>query len=69
MFFRRIDKDNVKTAIAYGEIIESYPQDTPFPSYLMLDFVKGRPIHVVFSYDVDTQTGYVVTTYIPTPDL
>ena len=69
MFFRRISKEEVTRAIAYGHIIEEKPDDLPFPSYLILDFQDGRPIHVVFSYDEVNDTGYVVTTYIPDPNL
>ncbi|NEQ71532.1 MAG: DUF4258 domain-containing protein [Symploca sp. SIO2D2] len=65
MFFRRISKRDVQTVVNYGEVIEENPDDTPFPSYLLLDFLEGRPIHVVFSYDEFTGTGYVVTAYIP----
>jgi hypothetical protein len=69
MFLRSISQAEVKSTIAYGEIIQTYPDDQPFPSYLLLDFIDGRPIHVVFSYDQDTDTGYVVTTYIPDPSI
>lgn len=69
MFFRRISKDEVKRVINYGEVIEEKPDDNPFPSYLMLDFVNGKPLHVVFSYDKTTDTGYVVTAYIPDSNL
>ncbi len=65
MFLRRISQKEVKAVVAYGEVIEENPHDTPFPSYLLFDFVKGRPIHVVFSYDESADTGYVVTAYIP----
>ncbi|AFZ13743.1 hypothetical protein Cri9333_2904 [Crinalium epipsammum PCC 9333] len=69
MFLRRISKKEVDSVVAYGEVIEENPEDTPFPSYLLLDFVDGKPIHVVFSYDESTDTGYVVTAYIPDPNL
>lgn len=69
MFLRRITHEEVKTVIAYGEIIDESPDDQPFPSYLLLDFVGNRAIHVVFSYDQETDTGYVVTTYIPDPEI
>jgi len=65
MFFRRISEADVRVVVTLGEIIEEYPDDQPFPAYLLLDFVKGKPIHVVLSYDQDTDTGYVVTAYIP----
>jgi hypothetical protein len=69
MFLRRISRRDVQAVVAYGEVIEENPDDTPFPSYLLLDFVEGRPIHVVFSYDESRETGYVVTAYIPDPKL
>lgn len=65
MFFRKIDKNAVNAAIAYGEIIEERLDDTPFPSYLILDFIAGQPLHIVLSYDEATETCYVVTAYIP----
>lgn len=69
MFLRRISKSDVQAVVTYGEVIEENPDDTPFPSYLLLDFVEGKPIHVVFSYDKSTDTGYVVTAYIPDPEI
>lgn len=69
MFFRRISKEDVRTAINYGEVIEEKPDDTPFSSYLILDFVNNKPIHVVFSYDKTNDTGYIVTAYFPDPQL
>jgi len=65
MFLRRISKNEVKAVVAYGEVIDERPDDQPFPSYLLLDFVGGKAIHVVFSYDESTDTGYIVTAYIP----
>jgi hypothetical protein len=50
MFARRISEVEVETTIDRGTIIESYPDDTPFASYLVLDFIDGRPIHVVYSF-------------------
>jgi Domain of unknown function (DUF4258) len=50
MFYRRISKNEVETAIVYGEIIEENLDDEPFPSYLIFDYVDGKPIHVVLSY-------------------
>jgi len=67
MFFRGISQAEVRAAIQLGEVIEAYPDDDPFPAYLLLDFVKGRPIHIVFSYDQETDTGYVVTAYSSFP--
>lgn len=69
MFLRRISQRQVQAVVAYGEVIEENPDDTPFPSYLLFDFVEGRPIHVVLSYDESNDSGYVVTAYIPDTNL
>ncbi len=69
MFFRRISQQEVQQIITYGEVIEENPNDTPFPSYIILDFVDSKPIHVVFYYDEVSDTGYVVTAYIPDSNL
>jgi hypothetical protein len=69
MFLRRISESDVQSVVAYGEVIEDYPDDNPFPSCLLLDFVKGMPIHVVLSYDVETSSCCVVTAYVPDPKI
>ena len=69
MFSRQISEDEVKQVIACGEIIEEQPDDRPFPSYLILDFINNKPFHVVFAYDEVTGTGYIVTAYIPDSNL
>ena len=67
MFARRISESDVKIAIDRGTIIESYPADTPFASYLLLDFIDAYPIHVVYSIDESTNIIYVITAYNPDP--
>jgi Domain of unknown function (DUF4258) len=69
MFFRRISTREVEAVVVSGEVIEENLNDIPFPSYLLFDFVEGKPIHVVFSYDESTDTGYIVTAYIPDENL
>jgi Domain of unknown function (DUF4258) len=69
MFARRISEAEVKIAIDRGTIIESYPDDTPFASYLVLDFIDGRPIHVVYSIDELTNIFYVITAYSPDSEI
>jgi hypothetical protein len=69
MFARRISDADVEIAIDRGTIIESYPDDTPFASYLVLDFIDGCPIHVVYSIDESTNIFYVITAYNPDPGI
>jgi hypothetical protein len=65
MFQRRISRDEVKSVLAEGEVIAEYPDNRPYPSYLMLRVVNQRPIHVVAAKDAETLTAYVVTAYEP----
>jgi hypothetical protein len=65
MFRRSISRDDVKAVIREGKIIKEYPDDTPYPSFLTLGFVQGRPIHIVFAFDSQTETAIIVTAYIP----
>ena len=65
MFERAISKTDVLEVFDAGEIIASYPDDKPFPSFLMLGFVKGRPLHVVSAVEKERETYYVITAYDP----
>lgn len=57
----------VEYAIMHGEIIESYPDDFPFPSCLILCILQNnKPLHVVCS--VGDGFLYLITAYHPTPD-
>ncbi len=64
MLKRGISRDYVKNAVLYGEVIEEYPSDYPFPSCLML-YMQETPLHVVLAYHEANQILYVITTYIP----
>lgn len=53
----------------HGQAVESYPDDTPYPSRLLLAFVETRPIHVVFAYNEQSDENIVITVYEPDPAL
>lgn len=67
MFARSIYPEDVRQVIEKGEVIADYPDDLPFPSCLMLDWIRGRPLHVVIARDQTRQRGYVIAAYIPDP--
>lgn len=67
MFERSISVADVEQALATGRVIESYPDDTPYPSSLMLARVDGRPLHLVFAANGDERI--IVTVYEPDPVL
>lgn len=69
MFARGIRPEDVRSAVDRGELIADYPDDRPYPGRLLLASVDDRAIHVVLGYDATTDTGYVITAYIPDPAL
>lgn len=67
MFRRKISAADVRTAIETGEVIETYSQDIPYPSLLILGYAGNRPLHVVVANDSENNRGIVVTIYHPDP--
>jgi len=65
MVLRHISRDDVAEIISSGEIIEPYPGDTPYPSYLMMGQVKKRILHGVISYAPDPNVIFIITAYEP----
>ena len=55
-------------SIPNGEIIEQYPEDTPYPGCLVYSRLKnGDPIHTVWAFNPATSAGVLITTYRPDP--
>ena len=67
MFERDISEDDVQDAILNGQIIEKYPNDTPYPSFLVLKMGK-MPLHVVYAKDTAKNQIIVITAYNPNKD-
>lgn len=62
---RDISVSDVRIVLESGDVIESYPDDQPFPSKLVLGRARGRPLHVVAAEDAGGGRTYVVTVYEP----
>ena len=62
---RRFSPEMIKSVIENGTVIKSYPDDTPYPSRLILGFDEQRPVHVVSAYNSENDTEYVITVYEP----
>jgi hypothetical protein len=59
--------DELRQAVASGEVIEDYPDDQYGPSCLVLGFTeRGRPLHVQCSYP-SRPVIKIVTVYEPDP--
>ena len=67
MYQRSISEPEVRQVIATGELVEDYPDDTPYPSRLVLGWHGSRPLHVVMADNVTAQEKIVVTVYEPDP--
>lgn len=67
MFQRGISMDDVRQALTAGEVIEEYPDDTPYPSRLVLGWSGARPLHVAVADTPDAQETIVITVYEPDP--
>ncbi|OGW65422.1 MAG: hypothetical protein A3H49_08295 [Nitrospirae bacterium RIFCSPLOWO2_02_FULL_62_14] len=66
---RRISVQEIREAIAVGEVIEVYPEDKYGPSCLIFGKTNaGRPIHVQCS-DPSRPVVKIVTMYEPDPAL
>ncbi|EMB45256.1 MULTISPECIES: DUF4258 domain-containing protein [Treponema] len=66
---RVFSPDTIKNIIKNGVIIKEYPDDTPYPSRLILGYDGNRPIHVVSAYDQNDDIEYIITVYEPNTQL
>ena len=69
MHERCIGEEEVEYAIKSGAIIESYPNDTPYPSFLILGHAGTKAVHVVYADDVEKRTRIVITVYEPDEEI
>lgn len=65
MITRNISRRDVLNIVHSGEIIESYPNDLPFPNFLIMGSSQGRPLHIVVAHAEEINTVYVITVYEP----
>ena len=64
---RQISVQELREAIANGEVIEDYPEDKYGPSCLILGFTQaGRPLHAQCSYP-SRPLVKIITLYEPVP--
>ncbi|AMK74901.1 MULTISPECIES: DUF4258 domain-containing protein [Methylomonas] len=64
MFERGIRDEDIRWVLSSGEIISDYPNDSPYPSRLILGWVDKNPIHVLTAQAEDDQM-IVITAYRP----
>ena len=69
MHERCITEEEVEHAIASGTIIESYPDDAPYPSVLLLGHAGTKAIHVVYADAIESGVKIIITVYEPDPGI
>lgn len=68
MFQRQVSPADIRRVLATGEIIKDYPDDTPYPSRLVLGWCGSRPLHVVAADNKEDQETIIITVYEPDLD-
>lgn len=66
MFERGIEIEDVKHIVETGKIIHDYPEDQPYPSYLLLGWRNNKPLHVVCANN-ELNEVIIITVYNPDP--
>jgi hypothetical protein len=62
---RAIDRNEVLRAATSLRLVEAYPEDKYFPSYLLLAQAVPGPFHLVCAVDVEGDNIRIVTAYRP----
>lgn len=65
MFQQRVNETDVRYVLAKGVTVEAYPDDTPYPSRLVLGWRDNRPLHVVIADNIADNETIVITVYEP----
>lgn len=62
---RGIAAAEVLLALENFTIIDEYQDDRPFPSYLLLGYANGKPLHLVLAVNNTASEIHLITVYIP----
>jgi hypothetical protein len=65
---RFIPREAILSSVDTYEIIEEYPKDKYFPSYLIYAEYEKQIIHIQIAIDLKNDNIAIVTTYKPTLD-
>lgn len=63
---RKISIQDVEEALLNCNVIESYSEDKPLPSYLVIGYTKNkRPLHIIVALDKIERHIWIITVYEP----
>lgn len=65
MLERGISREAVLHVLCNGEIIESYPDDRPFPSALLFGIWVNKALHAVVAYNPAERKVFIISAYHP----
>jgi hypothetical protein len=65
MFERGITEEDVRSVLETGQDIEYYPNDSPYPSRLLLGWRGMRPVHIVVADNHEENEVLIITVYEP----
>lgn len=65
MFERGFTEEDVRSVVEAGENIEYYPNDSPYPSRLILGWRGRRPVHIVVADNREENEAIIITVYEP----
>lgn len=68
MIARFITEVELRQVLEEGTLIEEYPDELPYPGYLILGYVDNRPLHIVAADNEFDKVTIVRTMYEPDPD-
>ncbi len=68
MVERGFNDETVERVLSQGKEIESYPDDLPYPSRLVMAWIGTRPVHVVAAYNSGDNETIIITVYEPDPE-
>jgi hypothetical protein len=61
--------DEIYFSVLYGEIIEHYPREKPYPRCLIYgETFSGEAVHSVWAYVQQSQIAILITVYRPDPN-
>jgi hypothetical protein len=66
---RGFEPSDIRNAVTCGTIIEKYPDDTPYPSCLIMARIADRPVHVVAAFNDEDKQIIIITVYEPDPQI
>jgi hypothetical protein len=69
MFARNISEEQIHQVLVSGEIIKSYLDDKPHPSFLVLGYCNEKALHLVIAKNTTDETCILITAYYPNEQL